>query len=142
MRFLVGLLSIILSVSLIVFSILFFDFSSLIEKLSASVAFIAATILLLFGIESLNIYYDYRRIINKGLKTKAKIVDISRSLISIEHTPQYILEVLYEHPKNHKLYKTFVDFYGIENKNLNFETNEYIDVLIDPKNPDIALFSK
>lgn len=142
MRFLIGLFSLIFGIGLIVFSILFFDFSNLIEKLCATFAFFLSTILILVGVNCFSTFYDYKRVLNKGLKTKAKIVDINRTLIAVKHTPKYILEVLYEHPKNHQLYKTFVDFYGIENKALDFKTNEYIDILIDPENPDIALYTK
>ena len=141
MRFLVGVLCLTFGLGLIIFSVLFFDFSNLIEKLCASVAFIVSTILILIGIDSFNTFFDYKRIMNRGLKAKARIVEINRTLIAVKHMPKYILEVLYEHPKNHQLYTTFVDFYGVENKRLEFETNEYIDVLIDPKNPDIALYT-
>lgn len=141
MRFLIGLISVFTSVILITFSSLFFDFDSLIEKLSAFVIFIFAGFLFLMGLNSFNIYYEYKRIINKGIKVKAKVIDISKSLISIENAPKYILEVIYEHPKNHKLYKTFVDFYGNENKDLRFKEDEYINVLIDPKNPEVVLYT-
>lgn len=141
MRFYIGVFSIICSIAIVIASILFFDFSDLFEKLSAFIFFAIAAGLFLVGTHNISIYLEYKRILKKGFKTKARIVHIKSTILAIKDTPKFILEVIYEHPFSHKHYQTFVDYYGEMKNNLSIRENDYIDVVIDPENPTIALLS-
>ena len=142
MRFYIGIICIITGALMMIASSIFLDFTILFEKLVAVLFFALSTIMLLFGLNNLYNYLDYKRVVKHGFKVKAKIIHIKSTVLKLKDSPKFILEVIYEHPFNHKSYKTFVDYYGEVKQNLNVSENEIIDVLIDPKNPNIALFSK
>lgn len=140
MRYYIGLISVVASIALIIATIYIFDFSVLFEKLIAGFTFIVATFLMVFGINSITMFKQYKRILRKGVKTKARVIQIKRSIIGIKNAPRYILEVIYEHPLTHDLYQTFVDY--SDEKKFDYKPNEdeIIDIVIDPNNPNLALF--
>ena len=140
MRYYIGLISVVASIALIIATIYIFDFSVLFEKLIAGFTFIVATFLMVFGINSITMFKQYKRILRKGVKTKARVIQIKRSIIGIKNAPKYILEVIYEHPSTHDLYQTFVDY--SDEKKFDYKPNEdeIIDIVIDPNNPNLALF--
>lgn len=142
MRFYVGVTSMIFSIVLIISTILFIDYSDLFEKLFSALLYIISAILMLLGIRNLSTFYDYKRILMKGVRVKAKVLNVKSTILAVKNAPKLILEVIYEHPKNHLKYKTFVDFYGdADHMKYNIKENEFIEVLVDPKDPSVALFS-
>lgn len=142
MRFYAGISILILSLLLLLFTIFFFDFTILFEKLIAAAFFIIAAVLFLYSIKILSIYYDYKRVMKSGIKAKAKIIRVSRALVEFKDAPDYILEIIYEHPVNHSKYQTFVDAICWSKFNNSPKVNESIDVVIDPNDPSIALLIK
>lgn len=139
MRFYIGILSIIASLTILMVSFFLLDFSYLFEKMVATLLFILAGFLIISGINNLTIFYKQRRVILSGYKTRARIVKVQRTLLAIKSAPNYILEVIYEHPKNHKYYQTFLDYYESFAEGNNPSENQYIDIVIDPANPDVVM---
>ncbi|WP_322970122.1 hypothetical protein [Faecalibacter sp. LW9] len=140
MRFYAGISILILSLLLLLFTIFFFDFTILFEKLIAASFFIFAAVLFLYAIKVLSIYYDYKRVMKSGIKAKAKIIHVSRALEEFRDAPDYILEVIYEHPLTHSKYKTIVDAMDWNKLKNSPKVNENIEVIIDPHDPTIALY--
>lgn len=142
MRFYVGLISLVLSFILIILTILLIDYTDLFEKLFSALLYIISAVLMLVGIRNISTFYGYKRILLKGVRVKAKVINVKSTILAVKNAPKFILEVIYEHPKNHLKYKTFVDFYGDSDHNkYNIKENEFIEVLVDPKDPSVALFS-
>lgn len=139
MRFYIGILSVITSIIILAGSILLLNFSYLFEKFVAMILFAIAGFLIISGVHNLTIFYQKRRIINNGYKTRAKIVKVQKTLLALKSAPNYILEVIYEHPQSHKNYQTFLDYYDEVSEGTNPNENQYIDILIDPDNPDIVV---
>ncbi|MBS7333947.1 DUF1574 domain-containing protein [Faecalibacter bovis] len=139
MRFYVGILSIVICLLILAIPIFFLDFTFLFEKLVGTLLLIISGLFLISGINNLTIFYTKRKVLNKGYKTKARIVKVQKTLLAIKSAPNYILEVIYEHPKNHKLYHTFLDYYASISEEKNISENQYIEIVIDPKNPDFVL---
>lgn len=142
MRFYAGISMLILSILLLICSIFFFDYNVLFEKLLAASLYIIVAFLFMYSIKILSIYYDYKRIMSNGLKVKAKIINVTRALVDIKDAPNYILEVIYEHPLNHSIHQTFVDALEWNKLKKSPKVNESIDVIIDPQDPNIALLMK
>lgn len=139
MRFYIGILSIITSLIILTVPIFLLDYSYLFEKLVATLLIVVTIFLLISGINNLSTFYKFRKIKNSGYRTKAKIIKVQRTLLAIKSAPNYILEVIYEHPKNHKNYQTYLDYYNDSQMGKDFLENQYIDIIIDPENPDIVM---
>lgn len=139
MRYYIGLCSVLASLALITATIYIFNFSVLFEKLLAGFIFIVATVLMIFGIHSITMFKQYKRVLRRGVKTKARVIQIKRSIIGIKNAPQYMLEVIYEHPLTHDLYQTFVDYTDEKKFDYKPDEDEIIDIVIDPNNPNLAL---
>ena len=78
--------------------------------------------------------------INKGVKVKAHIVEIKRTLLNVNHLPEYIVEVFYKHPKDNQMIYTEFEYFGDVNKNIEIKKGKEIDILIDPQNPENIFF--
>ena len=143
MRFYVGVSSLLLSICILIFTILFFNYSDLFEKLFSFLLISFAVVLLLFSIRNLTTFFGYKRLIVKGLKVKARVVDVKRTIFSIKNSPNYILEVLYIHPKDHEYYKTYVDCFDVKKWNKNKVYKEdFVEIRVDPNDPSIALLQE
>lgn len=141
MRYYTGLISVLISITLIIGSIYIFDFTILFDKLIAGFIFIVAAILMVFGINSLKMFKQYKRVLRKGVKTKARVINIKRSILGIKNAPKYVLEIIYEHPLTHDLYQTFVDYTDQSKFDFKPQEDELIDIYIDPNNPNVALLA-
>lgn len=98
---------------------------------------------LLLGYLGFNFLFDYlnhTRLVKKGLKVKAHITEIKRSLLGENHLPDYIVEVFYTHPNTEKVYYTEFEYFGDVNANEVLKKGKDVDILIDPQNPENIYF--
>ncbi len=86
-------------------------------------------------------YLNHSRLIKKGLKVKAHIIEIKRGLLGENHLPDYIIEVFYKHPNTEKIYYTEFEYFGDVNANEILKKGRDVDILIDPQNPENIYFS-
>ena len=98
---------------------------------------------LIMGYLGFNFLFDYlnhSRLVNKGLKVKAHIIEIKRTLLGEKHIPDYIVEVFYTHPNTDKVYYTEFEYFGDVNSNEILKKGKEVDILIDPQNPENVYF--
>lgn len=85
-------------------------------------------------------YLNHSRLIKKGVKVKAHIIEIKRSLLGENHMPDYIIEVFYTHPSTRRTYYTDFKYFGDVNENEVLKKGKDVDIFIDPKNPENIYF--
>lgn len=98
---------------------------------------------LLMGYLGFNFLFDYlnrTRLLKKGLKVKAHIIEIKRSLLGENHLPDYVVEVFYTHPNTEKIYYTEFEYFGDVNADERLKKGKDVDILIDPQNPENIYF--
>ena len=139
MKLYVGVGLVILSLSLILLCN-FLDFNQLFDKLLGFVILISSLLTAYFGVRRIFSFFDYNRIIKKGLKVKAHIVEIKRTLLSVNHIPEYIVEVFYKHPNTNQMYYTEFEYFGDVKNNVSIKKGKEIDIIIDPQNPNNIYF--
>lgn len=88
------------------------------------------------GFVNLFDYLNHSRLLNKGVKVKAHIIEIKRGLLGENHLPDYIVEVFYKHPNTEKIYYTEFEYFGDVNANEILKKGKDVDILIDPQNPE------
>ncbi len=136
-----GILGLLYSLSIIIFSVLFFDAKIEYDRYMLIILIAVALIIAIPAIRILLNFLNFKRISKKGLKINAKVVKVRRSLVGFKHSPQYILEVSYIHPKNNNRYQTRVKYYDMIDMSTLFHENDIVSIYIDPKNPAIALLA-
>lgn len=139
MKLYVGVGLVILSLSLILLCN-FLDFNQLFDKLLGFVILISSLLTAYFGVRRIFSFFDYNRIIKKGLKVKAHIVEIKRTLLSVNHIPEYIVEVFYKHPNTNQMYYTEFEYFGDVRNDVSIKKGKEIDIIIDPQNPNNIYF--
>jgi len=136
-----GILGIVYSLSIVIFSLLFFDFTILIDKIMAIALFIVSIFIFIPAFKNVLFVIKCRRISKNGIRIKGKVVGIRRSLIGLKSKSKYILKVFYYNPKTHKNCYAFVGYNGEISGINGFESNKDIDIYIDPKNSNIVLIA-
>jgi hypothetical protein len=139
MKLLIGIVFITLSVSLVLLC-KFLNLYLIIDKFLALFIMIMSLFSAYFGLKNLTSYFDYNRLKNKGLKVKAQIVEVKRTLLNVNQLPEYIVEVFYNHPTDNKIVFTEFEYFGDLNKNRYLQKGKEIDILIDPQNRENIYF--
>ena len=139
MKLYVGVSLVILSLGLVLLCS-FLDFNQLFDKLLGFVILISSLLAAYLGVSRILSFFDYNRIIKKGLKVKAHIVEIKRTLLSVNHIPEYIVEVFYKHPTTEEMYYTEFEYFGDVKNDVLIKKGKEIDIIIDPRNPDNIYF--
>ncbi|WP_313377279.1 hypothetical protein [Chishuiella sp.] len=86
-------------------------------------------------------YRNYIRLVKQGLKVKAQVIDIKRTLLGENNLPDYVVEVLYTHPSNKKVYYSEFEYSGDVFNNEDLKKGHEVDILIDPENPNNIFYS-
>ncbi|WP_413532080.1 hypothetical protein [Empedobacter brevis] len=81
-------------------------------------------------------YLDHSRLLKKGVKVKAHIIEIKRGLLGENHLPDYVVEVFYKHPSTKQIYYTEFEYFGDVNASEILKKGKDVDILIDPQNPE------
>jgi len=95
MKLFEGFLGVIYSLSIIFFSVVFFDFSVFLELILAIWIFIVAILILIPSSETVLEYLKSKQVVKNGIRTKAKILKIRRSFFGLKSKTKFVLEVLY-----------------------------------------------
>lgn len=86
-------------------------------------------------------YRNYIRLVKQGLKVKAQVIDIKRTLLGVNNLPDYVVEVFYTHPDSKKIYYTEFEYSGDVNTNDMLKKGNEVDILIDPQDPNNIFYS-
>jgi hypothetical protein len=141
MRLNEGILGLLYSLSLIIFSVLFFDYTVSYDRFLLVILLVIAIIIAIPALKIILNFLKYKRVTKKGIKIKAKVIKVRRSIIGFKHSPKYILEVSYIHPKNNKSYQTRINYYEMIDLSNSIQENDIVSIYIDPKNPAIVLLA-
>ncbi len=139
MKLYIGIGYVTLSIGLVLLC-KFLNFELFFDKFLGFIILISSLTAAYYGGASITNYFDYNRIIKKGLKVKAHIVEVKRTLLIVNHLPEYIVEVFYNHPNDNKKVYTEFEYFGDVNKNTYLKKGKEIDILIDPQNPENIYF--
>lgn len=139
MKLYTGISLVILSLGLVLLC-KFLNFEFLFDKFLGFLILFSSLSASYFGVRNISDFFDYNRMINKGVKVKAHIVEIKRTLLNVNHLPEYIVEVFYKHPKDNQMIYTEFEYFGDVNKNIEIKKGKEIDILIDPQNPENIFF--
>lgn len=141
MKFYEGILGVVYSLSIVLFSILFLDLGIVLELILAISLFLISCLILIPAVKIILYYVKYRRVSRNGIKIKGRVIKIRRSIVGLKDKSKYILEVLYFNPRTHKNCHAFVDYSGDNYKVNMLKNNAEIDLFIDPNNSDFVLIA-
>ena len=138
MRFYVGIINILISITVLGIAIVFLDYSILFEKLFGVLCFVISAMFLYSAIWNLNVFYKNKRVKLNGIQVKAKILNINRTILSVKNSPEFIIEVSYVHPSTQEKYQIFVDAYDKNFDQRQDQIDHSVQILVDPKDPTSA----
>ncbi len=118
----------------------FLNFNLFFNQVLAFLLGIACILVFYIGIIHLIQYFQNNRLIKKGLKVKAQIIEIKRTLLGVNSLPEYIVEVSYKHPNNKKIYYSEFEYCGDVIHDKKVKKGNEVDILIDPQNPENIYF--
>ena len=141
MRLYEGILRIVYSLLIVLILVLFFDFSVVIDWFLAVFLLTVSVFLFLPGLKIVLYYIICKRIEKHKIRTKAKIVDVKRSILDFRDHSAYILEVLYFNPITKKDCHAYANYDGDTYGVNMLKENAAIDIYIDPKNSNVVLIA-